>query len=128
MKLICSIALALGVLIQPTSSRAENLLIMGPGSMSCGDIAEGYRKAPTDVEMWVTFWAQGFMSGENTKQFAIDGQYRDLGAMTVEAQTQSLTSYCNEHPMAQFVKAVLDLYGKLPLKKRTPPASTGKHA
>jgi len=68
------------------------------------------------------------MSGENTKQFAIDGQYRDLGAMTVEAQTQSLTSYCNEHPMAQFVKAVLDLYGKLPLKKRTPPASTGKHA
>ena len=64
------------------------------------------------------------MSGENYTQFAIDGQYRDLEAMTMEAQQKSLASYCDEHPMAEFVKAVLDLYGKLPLKKYTPPAST----
>jgi hypothetical protein len=43
--------------------------------------------------------------------------------MTLEAQEQSLRNYCDEHPMAEFVKAVLDLYGKLPLKKYTPPAS-----
>jgi hypothetical protein len=52
-----------------------------------------------------------------------NGQYRDLQAMTLEAQEQSLRNYCDEHPMAEFVKAVLDLYGKLPLKKYTPPAS-----
>jgi hypothetical protein len=122
MKLICSIALALAILIHPTSSRADSV-ISGPGSMSCGKIAEDYRKAPTDVEYWITFWAQGFMSGENNSQFAIDGQYRDLEAITVEAQQKSLTSYCDEHPMARFVTAVLDLYGKLPLKKYPPPAS-----
>jgi hypothetical protein len=37
--------------------------------------------------------------------------------MTLDAQTRSLREYCDEHPLAQFIKAVLDLYGKLPLKK-----------
>ena len=51
------------------------------------------------------------------------GQYRDLAAMSIEAQEQSLRNYCDEHPMAEFVKAVMDLYFKLPLKKYTPPTS-----
>jgi hypothetical protein len=46
--------------------------------------------------------------------------------MTLDAQTRSLREYCDEHPLAQFIKAVLDLYGKLPLKKYTPPASTSQ--
>jgi hypothetical protein len=122
MKLICSIALALGLLIQPTSSRPE-VVISGTGSVSCGKIAEDYRKLPADVEIWMMHWAQGFMSGANLNQWTSNGQYRDLQAMTLEAQEQSLRNYCDEHPMAEFVKAVLDLYGKLPLKKYTPPAS-----
>jgi hypothetical protein len=122
MKLICSIALALGLLIQPTSSRPD-VVISGTGSVSCGKIAEDYRKLPADVEIWMMHWAQGFMSGANLNQWTSNGQYRDLQAMTLEAQEQSLRNYCDEHPMAEFVKAVLDLYGKLPLKKYTPPAS-----
>jgi hypothetical protein len=122
MKLICSIALALGLLIQPTSSRPD-VVISGTGSVSCGKTAEDYRKLPADVEIWMMHWAQGFMSGANLNQWTSNGQYRDLQAMTLEAQEQSLRNYCDEHPMAEFVKAVLDLYGKLPLKKYTPPAS-----
>jgi hypothetical protein len=122
MKLICSIALALAILIRPTSSRAD-VVISGAGSVSCGKIAEDYRKIPSDVEIWVMHWAQGFMSGANINQWTSNGQYRDLQAMTIEAQSRSLREYCDEHPMAEFVKAVLDLYGKLPLKKYTPPAS-----
>jgi hypothetical protein len=91
--------------------------------VSCGKIAEDYRKLPADVEIWMMHWAQGFMSGANLNQWTSNGQYRDLQAMTLEAQEQSLRNYCDEHPMAEFVKAVLDLYGKLPLKKYTPPAS-----
>jgi hypothetical protein len=49
MKLICSVALALAILIQPTSSRAD-VVISGAGSVSCGKIAEDYRKLPTDIE------------------------------------------------------------------------------
>jgi hypothetical protein len=122
MKLICSIALALGLLIQPTSSRPD-VVISGTGSVSCGKIAEDYRKLPADVEIWMMHWAQGFMSGANLNQWTSNGLYRDLQAMTLEAQEQSLRNYCDEHPMAEFVKAVLDLYGKLPLKRYTPPAS-----
>jgi hypothetical protein len=67
MKLICSIALALAILIRPTSSRAD-VVISGAGSVSCGKIAEDYRKIPSDVEIWVMHWAQGFMSGANINQ------------------------------------------------------------
>jgi hypothetical protein len=121
MKLI--IALALAMLIQPTSSRAD-AVISGLGSVSCSEIAEGHRKLPDDTNLWIMFWAQGFMSGENIRQWNSSGQYRDLQAMTNEAQERSIRNYCDEHPMADLIKAVLDLYGKLPLKKYTPSAST----
>jgi hypothetical protein len=65
-------------------------------------------------------WAQGFMSGANAS--LTNGQYRDLAALSLDAQKESLRNYCDEHPMAQFGKAVLDLYGKLPLKQDTPPS------
>jgi hypothetical protein len=123
MKLICGIALALGILIQPTSSKADYIAILGVGSVTCSEIAERYRQLPSDAEIWMIYWAQGFMSGENTSQLASDGQYRDLGAMTFKAQETSIRNYCDEHPMAEFFKAVLDLYGKLPLEKYTPPTS-----
>jgi hypothetical protein len=52
-----------------------------------------------------------------------NGKYRDLQAMTVEEQQQSLREYCDKHPMATFSKAVLDLYNKLPAKSYTPSTS-----
>ena len=120
MKLIYRIALVLWILIQPTSSRAD-YVIQGIGLVSCGMIAEGYRQSPRAIEGSMMDWAQGFMSGASAS-----GQYRDLQAMTLDAQKASLRNYCDEHPMAEFWKAVLDLYGKLPLKQGTPPASTSR--
>jgi hypothetical protein len=46
--------------------------------------------------------------------------------MTLEAQESFLRNYCDEHPMGEFIKGVMDLYCKLPLKKYTPPASTSR--
>jgi hypothetical protein len=120
MKLICSIALAFGILIQPTSSRAD-YAYAGLGATACGKLAQDYRQNPTLIETGMMTWAQGFMSGANAS--LTNGQYRDLQAMTIEAQEARLRSYCDEHPMAEFVKAAIDLYFKLPLKKYTPPAS-----
>jgi hypothetical protein len=48
------------------------------------------------------------------------GQYHDLSAMTTKDQERSLRNYCDEHPMAEFLKAAMDLYFKLPLKKYPP--------
>jgi coproporphyrinogen III oxidase-like Fe-S oxidoreductase len=113
MKLI--FALALAILIQPTSSRADSYA--GVGATSCGQIAQDYRQNPKQIEIYMMTWAQGFMSGANTTFGLERGQYRDMGAMTTEAQEESLRNYCDEHPMAEFMKAVVDLYSKLPLKK-----------
>jgi hypothetical protein len=63
---------------------------------------------------------------ERSESVSGDHLYRDLQTMTVEAQLHSLTEYCDEYPMANFSKAVIDLYRKLPLKKYTPPASTSQ--
>jgi len=123
MKLICSIALAVGILIQPTISKAD-FAYMGVGATSCGKLAQDYQRNPGQTEGAMMTWAEGFMSGA-TMGFT-PGQYRDLQAMTAEAQEESLRNYCDEHPMAEFIKAAIDLYLKLPMKKYTPPASSSR--
>jgi len=124
MKLICSVALVVGLLIQATSSRAA-FMYAGIGATACGKIAQDYRRNPTQIETAMMTWTQGFMSGANMG--VNPGQYRDLQAMTIEAQEESLRSYCDEHPMAEFIKAAIDLYMKLPLKKVPPPAASTSH-
>jgi len=119
MKRICSIALVLGILIQPTSSKAE-FFMAGVGAVSCGTVAEGYRQDPTQTEGVMLTWARGFMTGSNVSLGG--GQYRDLIAMTVDEQKKSLRAYCDAHPLAEFIEAAMDLYSKLPLKKYTPPS------
>ena len=116
MKLICGIALAVAILIQPTSSKAD-YSYAGMGAYPCSKIVQDDPK----IEQIMMTWAQGYMSGANMS--LTNGQYRDLAAMTVEAQEESLRNYCDQHPTAELIKAVMDLYVKLPLKPYTPPAS-----
>jgi len=118
MKLICSIALGLAILIQPT--RAD-FYYAGVGAISCAKIAQDYQQNPTEIGKVMMTWAQGFMSGANAALGK--DQYRDLAAITIEAQEASLRSYCDEHPMAEFWKAAMGLYFKFPLKKYTPRTS-----
>jgi hypothetical protein len=117
MKRICSIALVLGILIQPTSSKAE-FFMAGIGAVSCDKVAEGYQQDATKTEGVMLTWTQGFMSGSNVN--LENGQYRDLTAMTLDDQKKSLRAYCDAHPLAEFIEAAMDLYSKLPLKKYTP--------
>jgi hypothetical protein len=74
MKVICSIALALAVLIQPTGSRAD-FALAGVGAISCGKLSQDYQRNPTQTENMMMTWAQGFMSGENIS--LPPGNYRD---------------------------------------------------
>jgi hypothetical protein len=110
-------------LVQPTSSKAD-FAFSGVGAISCGTLSQDYRQNPTQTENMMMTWAQGFMSGENIA--LPPGHYRDLQAMTLEAQESFLRNYCDEHPMAEFIKAAIELYLKLPMKKLNPPASTSQ--
>jgi hypothetical protein len=93
MKLICSVALVLAMLIEPTSSKAE-YGFAGVGAISCGKISQDYQSNPTGIETVMMTWAQGFMSGMNRgpQKGAQNGQYRDMAAMTIEAQQRALES------------------------------------
>jgi hypothetical protein len=122
MKLICSIGLVVGILAQPTSLKAD-WMMSGVGVVSCGKIAEDYRKDATYTHTFTMNWAQGYMSGANAVAIGSYGKYRDLQAMTVDEQQQSLRDYCDKHPVATFSKAVIDLYNKLPAKSYTPSTS-----
>ena len=118
MKLICSIALVVAMLIQPRSSKADHIVGLGAGP--CSEIIEQYRTDPTVVQSWMMMWAQGFMSGLNV-YLEEKGQYRDLQSMKVAAQAQMLRAYCDEHPMASLAKAVIDLFNQMPLKSKPAP-------
>jgi hypothetical protein len=121
--ILIAMALALAVLIQPTGSKAD-YAYAGMGATACGKIAQDYQRNPKEIEGLMMTWAQGFMSGANASETKHSGHHRDLQAMTIEAQQESLRTYCDEHPMAEFVKAAIDLWNKLPWTKLTPPAST----
>jgi len=62
MKLICSIALALAILIQPTRADFYYAVV---GAISCVKIAQDYQQNPTEIGKVMMTWAQGFMSGAN---------------------------------------------------------------
>jgi hypothetical protein len=94
MKLICSVALALalGILIQPTSSRAD-YYYAGVGATSCGKLIQDYKQNPTTVEGAMMNWSQGFLSGVNASEMLHARQYRDMQGITIEAQEESLRNY-----------------------------------
>jgi hypothetical protein len=104
-----------GLLIQTSNSMADSAL-MGRGTLSCGRFAEASRQNPAEAENSYFRWAQGFMSGHNVGGRP-PGTYRDLDAMSRDAQKQYLRKYCEQHPQAEYVKGVMDLYLKFPLKK-----------
>jgi hypothetical protein len=119
--LIAILGFIAGIFIVPARSMAD-FAYSGLGATSCGKLADDYRNDPTTIEIAMMTWAQGYMSGMNVSSIT-QGRYRDLAAMTLDAQKQSLLSYCDNHPLAEFIKAAIDLYLKLPLKKYSPPPS-----
>lgn len=100
---------------QPTTSMAD-FAFAGVGAEPCGQLADEYRRHPSDAENAMMHWAQGFMSGWNMS-LAPTGEYRDLAALSLDVQKHVLHAYCDEHPLAEFMKAATELYFRLPLKK-----------
>ena len=83
---------------------------MGAGTFTCAEFARDYAQNPDYVIMLYATWAQGWMSGFNYSDTAMA---RDLNSMSVDQQQRYLTSYCSQHPLNEFYKAVRDLYSKL---------------
>jgi hypothetical protein len=88
--------------------------MMGLGLQTCGTFAEAYRKSPEIAEGGYFFWAQGYMSGLNLGNLAHGGIAKNLASVPIKDEQHALRKYCDEHPLAQYQKAVLELFISLP--------------
>ena len=97
--------------------------LVGAGTFDCAHFANMYRGDPTFAENMFFNWAQGFMSGLNAAQIDANGNSVNLNSMTTEEQQSAIRSYCNAHPLAPYIHAIMDLYQRFPPNK--PVTSTG---
>ena len=90
----------------------------GVGTTSCSQYAQLYKADPKITEQVFASWAQGFMTGFNFSTLR-EHHFRDMSAKTVDALNTHARLYCNAHPLASFVQAVLDFFSTLPDRQVT---------
>jgi hypothetical protein len=86
----------------------------GAGTMSCAKYAKAYQIA-RETDLGFLSWAQGYITGINA---GMEDAYFDLGAKDPEETLRFLQKYCNDHPLAYFRDAVMELAKSLPRVKR----------
>jgi hypothetical protein len=91
----------------------EDKTLRGPGAQTCGEFAFDLR-VNRNTENTYFDWAEGFISGMNWADAINDHTAKNIMALSVADQKQVIRDYCNEHPLASYVEAVLDLYNRLP--------------
>jgi hypothetical protein len=102
------------LLVAVQARAATDYPLMGIGLGSCSVFASQYRQWGVTIETSYFAWAQGFMSGLNMAAPHAGRQARNLKAITTEEQEVRIRSYCDQHPGADYIDAVIDLYGSLP--------------
>jgi hypothetical protein len=96
---------------QPTFCRADEAALKGFGSGTCADYANAARLDQTEADLMFFTWAQGYLSGVNMERLLkrqpvlnlSDDHYQNAAQLTF------LHAYCNQHPLAPFMTAVLAL-------------------
>lgn len=107
--LVCACSLAFSA---AAAADDGGVFTFGMGHAPCGEFAKAYQGDPETVELAFYSWAQGYMSGLNIVALANQGRSgtTDLGAMPVEKQRSFLRSYCDKHPLADYMQAVHELF------------------
>lgn len=95
-----------------TSAGANDSVVMGAGTASCGEYATAYRSAPSATDDLFISWVNGFISGMNTSAIFNDLPAKKIG--TYESHKQFLHIYCDAHPLNDVGKAAVELYKSLP--------------
>lgn len=87
----------------------------GPGMKSCTQFANDYKANPGIAENLYLAWGEGFMSGLNLSATAANMPSRRLASINVESAKIQIRSYCDSHPLSQYVGAILAIYSALPM-------------
>ncbi len=57
------------------------------------------------------------MAGLNLQKYARHEAEREFDTTSLDEQQATIRSYCNDHPLADYVQAVVVLYNSLPIEK-----------
>jgi hypothetical protein len=109
------LALIIFVALSATQTRADDSITqvaMGSGMETCGKFAQRYAQNTVVEEIYFQ-WAQGFMTGMNVGKVVNTGVVRDLNSEPTIDQMAAIRQFCNDHPLASYQDAVVDLLSHL---------------
>jgi len=112
---LLKVMLAWLLLTQTVAFAEGEMVLRGPGTLTCGQFAKMYADAPDRMETMFFSWAQGYWSAQNSNN-PNQHQYRDLAGST-DAQRAALRSYCDKHPLATYWEATEAVFRSFPLKE-----------
>ncbi len=93
--------------------------LSGVGATSCSQVIANYSKKRPEREKALfgavyLSWAQGFISGINRGNDALNRPVKNVEAWPPDVQTQHLITFCDKNPSKLFVTAAFDLFYALP--------------
>lgn len=88
----------------------------GLGSRTCGQFATDY-KANQSIEAAYNNWTLGYMTGMNVMLQAVNRPTRNLEGMPFEEKKSYMRSYCDSHPLRNFIDGATELFGTLPITR-----------
>jgi hypothetical protein len=94
----------------------------GAGAVTCAEFTRAYAAAPQVTEDLYYSWALGFMTGLNVEN--PDNLFAVLNATSQHDETGTIRNYCDAHPPAKYIDAVLNLYLSMPKKPLPAPSPT----
>jgi hypothetical protein len=116
-----SILTALGLVIVAANMaqpETRQMAAMGIGTATCAAFANLYKDDPQFWERQFFAWTQGYLSGWNHNLMITGQPMFDMGSLSTERQQARLRSYCDQHPLGNFIEAVWTLSEEL---KMLPP-------
>jgi hypothetical protein len=115
-----SILTALGLIVASNTAQPETrqMAAMGIGTSTCAVFANMYKGDPQWAETQFFTWTQGYLSGWNHILMITGQPVFDMGSLSTERQKARLRSYCDQHPLGNFMEAVWALTEEL---KMLPP-------
>ena len=95
-------------------AKAEQMVIMGSGALSCGQWIESRSLKNETVDGYLKQWQQGFLSGLN---YAADPENM-VYLPEPTSQLLYIDGYCKTHPLDNVIEGSLTLHQELLAEKK----------
>jgi hypothetical protein len=111
------VIIALAVLVLTMPAVAQDTGGLGAGAIKCSQITA---EMDDQIRNIAYSWAEGFMTAVNLCTGASIQKYRNLAALSRDAQERFIRNYCLQHPNEDYQNAVWALLNTLPIMAHTP--------